>query len=252
MLIEERHKRIKEIIDKEQSASMEVLSKQLGVSKDTIRRDLIKLERENILRRTHGGAISADREAVIYNFEERSEKYGIIKEKIADKASTIIKDNCTILFDSSTTVEAVIKRLFEKNMYAITNSLTHAMILAKFKNTHVSVLPGNLHKDQLFLYGSETVKKIEQYKVDYTVLGVFALSEEGLFIHTEDEGLVKRQMVEQGNMVIAVTDHTKLDTTGFFKVCSLDEIDLLITDQEPSEKLLTSLQKNDVEVLIAK
>lgn len=252
MLIEERHKKIKAIIDEEHSASIESLSKNLGVSKDTIRRDLIKLEKENILRRTHGGAISANREAVIYNYEERSEKYGSIKENLAYEAGKIIKDNCSILFDSSTTVEAVIRNLSEKNMYAITNSLTHAMILATFKNAHVSVLPGNLHKEQLFLYGSETVKKIEQYKADYTILGIFALSEDGVFIHTEDEGLVKRQMVEQGNMVIAVTDHTKLDTTGFFKVCNLDQIDILITDQEPTEKLVASLKMNDVELVITK
>ncbi|MFV0555849.1 MAG: hypothetical protein ACK5LM_01930 [Lactovum sp.] len=62
--------------------------------------------------------------------------------------------------------------------------------------TEISVLSSKPHKQQLFLYGSDTVKKIEQYCTDYALLGVFALSEEGLFIHTEEKGMVKRQIVK--------------------------------------------------------
>lgn len=250
MLIEERLTKIKNIIEENKSASIEALSEALGVSKDTIRRDLIKLEKQNVLRRTHGGAVSANREAVIFNYEQRASKFNLLKEQIAQKAATIIKDNCSILFDSSTTVEAVIRQLGDKRIYAITNSLTHANALSTFEKTDISLLPGKLHKQQLFLYGSDTVKKIEQYCVDYTLLGVFAMSEHGLFIHTEEEGLVKRQMVAQGNIVIALTDHTKFDTTGFFKVCSLAEIDMVITDQQPSEQLTKSLKANNVKIIL--
>ena len=250
MLIEERLEKIKNIIDEQKSATIELLSNTLGVSKDTIRRDLIKLEERNIVRRTHGGAISVNREAIILDYEQRSNKLHLIKKKIAQKVGDIIKDNSSVIFDSSTTVEATIQQLGNRNIYAITNSLTHAMLLAKLEKVKISILPGNLHKEQLFLYGSETVKKIEQYNTDYTLLGVFALSKDGLFIHTEEEGLVKRQMIEQGNKVIALADHTKLNTTGFFKVCDLNSIDLLITDKKPDEELMENLHKNRVEVLI--
>jgi len=250
MLIKERLEKIISIIEENGSATIEFLSEELCVSKDTIRRDLIKLGEQNTVRRTHGGAVLASHEATVFNYKERSQKYNIIKEKIAQKAGDIIKDNCSILFDSSTTVEAVIRQLINKNIYAITNSLTHAKLLAKFEKTQISLLPGKLHKEQLFLYGLETVRKIEQYNTDYTLLGVFAISKDGLFIHTEEEGLVKRQMVAQGNKVIALTDHTKLDTTGFFKVCELRDIDQLITDRRPESELMESLQKNGVRVTL--
>lgn len=252
MLIEERLEKIKKIIEEHKSATIEQLEKELVVSKDTIRRDLIKLEKQQVLRRTHGGAVSANREALILDYKQRSSKFNQIKEEIAQKAAEVIKDNSSILFDSSTTVEAAIRHLGNKSLTSITNSLTHAMLLAKFEKVEVTLLPGKLHKEQLFLFGSETVKQIEQYNTDYTLLGVFALSEAGLFIHTEEEGLVKRQMVAQGRKVIALADHTKLDMTGFFKVCGLSEIDILITDQQPEPAFIECLKRNQVELIVTK
>ncbi|MGG5341589.1 DeoR/GlpR family DNA-binding transcription regulator [Enterococcus sp. AZ192] len=250
MLMEERLVKIKEHIDEHKSATIEQLADKLHVSKDTIRRDLIKLEQQNVIRRTHGGAIAANREALILNYEERSSKFTIIKEKIAQKAAMLIKDNTSVLFDSSTTIEAVIRELSNQTMYAITNSLTHATLLAKYDKTQISILPGKLHKQQLFLYGAETVKKIEEYQVDYTILGIFAISKEGLFIHTEEEGLVKRQMIAQGQKVIALADHTKINTTGFFKICSLADIDILVTDEPLEKAFMQKLEENDVDVVI--
>ncbi len=250
MLIEERLERIKSIIEESKSATIEVLAEALNVSKDTIRRDLIKLEQQNMIRRTHGGAVSNNREAMILNYEQRSSRYGLIKEKIAQKVAEVLNDHSSVFFDSSTTVEAAIMQLGNKSLYAITNSLTHAQALAKYEKMDITLLPGKLHKEQLFLHGAETVKKIEQYNTDYTLLGVFALSKDGLFIHTEEEGLVKRQMISQGHTVIALADHTKIDTTGFFKVCSLSEIDILITDQQPEPSFVEHFKKNKVQVIL--
>lgn len=252
MLIEERLEKIATIIEENRSATIDYLAENLSVSKDTIRRDLIKLEQKNIVRRIHGGAVLANREALIMGYQQRASQLNHVKEEIAQKVAEVVKDHSSILFDSSSTVEATISKLGNKDIHAITNSLTQAIELAKYEKTSVTLLPGKLHKEQLFLSGTETVKKIEQYNPDYTLLGVFALSEEGLFIHTEEEGLVKRQMIAQGRKVIALCDHTKMDTTGFFKICSLSEIDILITDKQPKELLMDCLNKSNVEVLLTR
>ncbi|OXM20466.1 hypothetical protein CBI35_17920 [Pantoea sp. AV62] len=163
---------------------------------------------------------------------------------------SLINDNSSVIFDSSTTVETVIPHLSDKNILAVTNSLTNANRLARNKKCDIKILPGNLHKEQMFLYGSETIQKIEKYHVDYVLLGVFAISDKGLFIHTEEEGLVKRQMVMQGTTVIAVADHTKINTTGFFKVCDLSWINYLVTDELPESSFIQSLQDNNVELIL--
>lgn len=252
MLIEERLEKIKTIIEENKSATVDYLSDFLRVSKDTIRRDLIKLEQQNSIRRTHGGAILVNREALIFDYQQRSTQFSSIKTEIAQKVAEILKDNSSILFDSSTTVEAAIRSLENKTFHGITNSLSHAMLLATYDKVEVTVLPGKLHKEQLFLYGTDTVKKIEQYRTDYTVLGVFAISEAGLFIHTEEEGLVKRQMIAQGNTVIALADHTKIETTGFSKICSLAALDILITNEQPNSEFMRHLIENHVELILTK
>lgn len=251
MLIEDRLNKIKKIIQESKSVSIETLVAKVGVSKDTVRRDLIKLEQDNIIRRTHGGAMINNRDALIFDYSQRAGTLNPVKEKIARRAAEIIKNNATIIFDASTTVEAVIHHLPDRHFVAITNSLTSAHQLARHKGCSVKLLPGNLHKEQLFLFGSETVKKIAEYHVDYVLLGIFAISDKGVFIHTEEEGLVKRQMVMQGTKVIALADNTKINTTGFFKVCDLSLIDCLITDTRPDETFLKALAENNVELLLA-
>jgi len=250
MLIEERLNKIKKIIQENKSISIESLVSKLKVSKDTVRRDLIRLEQLNVVKRTHGGAVINNRDALIFDYNQRSEIQNPVKERIAIKAAELIKDNSSVIFDSSTTVETVILHLSDKNIMAITNSLTNANRLAKNKKCDIKILPGNLHKEQMFLYGSETIQKIEMYHVDYVLLGVFAISDKGLFIHTEEEGLVKRQMVMQGTTVIAVADHTKINTTGFFKVCDLSWINYLVTDELPEGSFMQSLRENNVELIL--
>ncbi len=241
MLMEERLMKIISNLKKQHSVSVEELAEELNVSKDTIRRDLIKLEKQKQLRRTHGGAILAEKEAPIFDYEQRASKSNHLKEALGRRASSFVEDGDSIIVDSSTTIERVIHHLTDKKIQAITNSLVHAMLLAKGKGTTISLLPGKLNKTQLYLYGTETTEKLKQYKVDYTFLGVYALSSEGVFIHTEEEGLVKRQMVEQAATVIAVADHTKLDKTGFFKVCDLAALDVLVTDRPLSKRLEEAL-----------
>ncbi|WP_146621123.1 DeoR/GlpR family DNA-binding transcription regulator [Enterococcus florum] len=250
MLIEERLSRIQEILEAKKSASIDYLAVQLKVSKDTIRRDLIKLEKQEIVKRIHGGAMLANREAMIFNYQERAGKDQVIKERIAKKAAQLIKNNAAVLMDSSTSVEAIIPFLHDKGILAITNSLSHASLLTQIPSSEVRILPGKVHKQQLFIYGAETVDKIRDYFVDYSFLGVFAINADGMFIHTEEEGLVKRQMLLQSKQTIALADHTKLDTTGLFKISSLKELDILITDQEPSSDFLTALEQNHVELIL--
>ena len=251
MLIEERINRMKEYLNEKKSASIEELAELLKVSKDTIRRDLIKLEKQNQVKRIHGGVmLTRTKEALIFDYEERSSQFQEIKEKLAKRAVQLIRNDSSILFDASTTVEAVIPHLNNKGILAITNSLSHAVLLAQLENCEINLLPGKLHKKQLFISGTETVNKISEYNVDYALIGIFAINQDGLFIHTEEEGLVKRQMIRQSKQIIALADHSKINTTGFFKVCHLNEIDSLITDEMPDEEFSRALAKNNVKLIL--
>jgi DeoR/GlpR family transcriptional regulator of sugar metabolism len=87
--------------------------------------------------------------------------------------------------------------------------------------------------------------------VDKVFIGVVGISERGLSIAHEEDGMVKRKMISQANQVIALADHSKLGVTDFFLYADLHEIDLLITDKEPDKSFRDLLDKNNVELLVA-
>lgn len=249
MLKEERLERIYQHINKVKKATIEELTALLPISKDTVRRDLIKLEEQGLIKRIHGGAMLADQDAVIYDYQQRSQQFSEKKRGMAQQAASLIGASATILFDASTSVEAVIPELGGKQIEAVTNSLTLATRLATLAAATIHLLPGKLNKEQLFLFGGETLSKIQDYQTDYTLLGVYAINQEGLYIHTEEEGLVKRAMIRQGRKVIAIADHTKIETKGFFKIASLEQLDVLVTDQRPPAVFIEALAQNGVELI---
>lgn len=251
MLIEERLKKVIEILEEQNSATVDFLSQKLAVSKDTVRRDLIKLENEAKIKRLHGGAMLATRDALIFDYSHRVLSLADVKKQLAYEVVAFIEDHMSLIFDSSTTVEAVIPLIKNKKLHVITNSLTHGLLLSQQQNKQVTIVGGKLHNEQQFLYGEETVEKLSHYSANLTVLGVFAISSQGLYIHTEEEGFVKQMMVKQGRTVVALADQTKIGTTGFYKIADLKEIDVLITDKLPEASFCESLKENSVRLVIS-
>ena len=111
MLIEERLNKIVEIIRINDSARIEELAETLEVSRDTVRRDLIRLENEGVIKRTHGGAVLNDNRASIVFYDERKNQKLESKKAMGRCAAKLIKKDASVIFDASTTVEEVISFL---------------------------------------------------------------------------------------------------------------------------------------------
>ncbi len=251
MLIEERYRIITNLLEEKKTITIEQLSNTLGVSKDTVRRDLIALEKQNLLKRTFGGAISCSKSVPSTKHTERLYQFNTSKDAIAKTAVELIKSHTNILFDNSTTVQAVAHLLLTEEMHAVTNSLPIAQILAQNPDCDISFLPGRLDKDQMYVIGSDTIEKLMCYNFDYCFLGVSAFDNSGLYTHVEEEGLVKKQMIKSSNLTIALADHSKFDTVDFYKIGNLNCIDILVTDEAPSDFLANALQRAGIKLLIA-
>lgn len=251
MLIEERMNKIMELIKKNESVKIEKLAEELQVSKDTIRRDLIQLENMGKVKRTHGGAVLAPAVPAVASYNERKLRKNKCKEAIGKKTAEMIGDDTSIIFDSATTVEAIIPFLGDTNIFAITNTLSTATQLSTLPNCKVSILPGILDNNHLFITGIDTVKKLSNYRTDYALLGAFALNEQGIWESDEGEALVKEQMVKSARTKVLMVDSTKFNTTGLVLSCKLDDIDLLITEKFPDGKLGSAIKKSAVNVIIA-
>lgn len=249
MLIEERYNLITNVLKERKTITLEELSRLLNVSKDTVRRDLIELEKRSVLKRTFGGAVLISKSVPSLKHEERLSHLRDAKDSIAAAAVKFLKNNSSVVFDASTTVQAVVPFLEGKEIRAITNSLPTAQALSAIHDCKISLLPGTLQREHLYVTGSDTVEKLASYHFDFCFLGISALDYYGIYTHTEEEGLVKRQMIAQSSVKIALADHTKFDSLDFYKIGALNCIDILITDTAPTESLKVSIENAGVRLI---
>ncbi len=95
------------------------------------------------------------------------------------------------------------------------------------------------------------MQKLNQYNVDYLLLGVYAMDSGGIYTCSESEGAVKAKMLASARKKIAMADSSKLDTTGLIRICTLQDVDILVTDKFPEGRLLEAMQKAGVEIIVA-
>lgn len=146
-----------------------------------------------------------------------------------------------MIFDASTTVQACAEHLPDLNCTIITNSINQAEVLSSRKGVDIHLLGGKPQKEHRFLYGASVIEKLSSYHVDKALIGVVGVSEHGLSIAHEEDGMVKRKIISQAEQVIALADHSKIGRTDFFQYAELSDIDLLITDRSPDKEFQRSL-----------
>jgi DeoR/GlpR family transcriptional regulator of sugar metabolism len=250
MFQEERLRSIIDYLKKSKRISVDEICSLFEVSRDTARRDLVKLEEDKAIIRTRGGAILPSEQHVIKDYSNRLSLVSSEKKRIGKKAASLIVPGDYIILDTSTTVQACAEHLEDIECTVITNSINQADILAKNSQAHIQLLGGEFHKEHRYLYGTSVIEKLSHYHVDKTFIGCVGISEKGLTVAHEEDGMVMQKMMQQADQVILLADHTKIGVTGYFRCATLNDIDLFITDQEIDEAFQELLDKHGVELLI--
>ncbi|WP_026573688.1 DeoR/GlpR family DNA-binding transcription regulator [Bacillus sp. UNC438CL73TsuS30] len=251
MYQEERLLSIMDFLKENNRISVDQICSLFDVSRDTARRDLVRLEEEKAILRTRGGAILPSVHDEVKNYTKRLKTVSEEKKKIGKMAASLIYPNDRVILDASTTVQACAEQIESIECTIITNSINQAEVLSSNPQINIQLLGGTLQKEHRFLYGSSVVEKLSEYHVDKVYIGVVGISENGLTIAHEEDGVVKRKMIQQAKQVIVLADHTKLGITDFFRFADLQDIDLLITDKTPAKEFRELLSKNNVEILTA-
>ncbi|ANE47294.1 DeoR faimly transcriptional regulator [Paenibacillus swuensis] len=220
------------------------------VSRDTARRDLVKMDELGLIIRTHGGAVLPLKPKEIYPYKDRLTRESTGKINIGRYAASLIEDGDTVILDASTTVQYAAERITSLNVTAVTNSIDIADTLSGKDNVRTYLLGGELHPRHRFLYGPATIAKLAEYRADKLLLGAGAIAEEGLFFPYEDEGFVKREMIRRAKQVILLADHTKFDKSMFFKIADLEAVSLMITDLPPKPDMMNYLEQHQIELII--
>ena len=252
MLALERQKRIIEILNNDGSVLVSKLSEELGVSEETIRRDLEKLEKQEALIRTFGGAIPLDEKIYEHSLEKRKNTNISAKERLAKEAAKYIKPWDTIFIDASTTTFYMAKEIKKiQNVTVITNSIRVINELSGIKDIKVIGIGGILSQNQSFV-GSQAEDIIKNtYFANKMFFSSKGIMEEDAWVleSNEQECAIKQKMINNSTERYYLCDESKVGRVGFVKLTPFSKIDYFISDFTPSEKWLEKFNDESVEVI---
>lgn len=219
----------------------------LDVSADTVRRDIIELDNQNKLKRIHGGA-----EAITYHPYNSHEIFlHEEKKKIAAKAAPLVKNDSVSLISGGTTNLELVRHLDnELSATFFTPSLPLATQLLNHDGIEVIFLGGKVSKTAQIALGGNVINTIRGIRFDNCFLGTSYLDQEKGLTEVDYEVMqLKRAMIDSANRVISLSISQKLGTVQRYNVCSLDEIDTLVTELDPNDLALQAYRSNNLEIL---
>jgi DeoR/GlpR family transcriptional regulator of sugar metabolism len=230
-----RYEQILRIVDAQRVVSIEEFCDKLGVSKATIRRDLIYLDEKQQLKRTHGGAVSLVRPAtddVPIALRHRIHKEA--KEQIALAALTLIREGSTLFIGSGTTLQGLAARLnsFSK-LTIVTNDVGVAYEIAHRTENSLIVTGGLLRPSTATLCGSLTEQMLRDMHVDTAFLSSDSAQPGMGFMDVNvDEVAIKRSMIAGSRRSVMLMDHSKFRMGAFVSICPLSAVDHTITNAD--------------------
>lgn len=227
----DREKQILEILLKEKKASVQDLAKALYISEPSLRRDLQSLEKQNLIKRFHGGAI-LEETALSKNkipFLIREYEQSSAKALIAKKAISLINDNDVIFLDASTSCYYLIPLLASKrNLTVITNGVKALSKLAEYGINTIST-GGSLINSCLSLVGAEAYKTIENYNADIAFFSCRGVSDDGFLTDiAPEENNVRKKMIKHAKRAYLLCATEKLHKSYFHNLCHKDDISGII------------------------
>ncbi len=242
MLAEKRRALILDILDRKGSVSVTELHERLGVSRETLRRDITRLANESRLTKIHGGALSnisvepALTDRMTQNIEG--------KKAIGRMAAEMIPDGVSIILDCGTTTLCMADYLVERRRLTVyTNDLQIAAKLAGLNENLVLLMGGEVRGTDGSTVGRDATQMLENYYADFAIIGVSAFSpERGLMDYTREATELRKMMLDHARVNILLADHTKFEREAPIKLTGSEKLDNLITDTKPKRSLAKALK----------
>ena len=228
----ERHKNILEILQLQGSISVTDLSERLNVSEVTIRKDLTALESQNKLYRTHGKAIPISPYIGDRHINEKEKQNVQEKRLIGRKAASMLEDNDSILIASGTTILYAAREMVSiRNLTVITASVSVSSILSQNKYIDVVQLGGMVRESSVSVVGSFAENMLSFFNCSKLFMGADGVDLEfGITTTNMMEANLNRMMMSSAQKTILLADSSKFGKKGFSRICGLDGIDQIITD----------------------
>ena len=248
MLSERRHQLILRTLRADGPTTVTALAAKIDASQATIRRDLLQLEEEGLLRRVYGGAVPLVGEDD--PFPDVAEVNASAKDAIAAWCANDIADGETVLLDIGTTAHRLARQLHDRPITVITSNLAVYEELAEDEAVQLIVLGGIVRRGYRSLVGFLTEDNLRQIHADRLFLGTSGIRSNGQVLDTTAvEVPVKRAMIAASDRVTLIADAAKFPGTGLARVCGPEDLDVVVTNPDADQKTRGALSEAGVEVV---
>ncbi|HEX4242836.1 MAG TPA: DeoR/GlpR family DNA-binding transcription regulator [Steroidobacteraceae bacterium] len=251
LLIEERRRRICELVRAEGRVTVEELAVRFGISQVTIRADLASLESAGAVTRTHGGALNVqdDQPLDVKQLQHRTEKL-----RIAEAAAALIQDGETIILDSGTTTAEIARRIRTlelRSINVITNALNIAALLIDTPSVRLIMPGGILRRESNSLSGPMAEAALGALQADRLYLGADGLDPKiGVMTPHLAEAELNAKMIAISRQVVVVADSSKLMRRNVSLIARVEQLHMLITDAAAPAEAVEELREHGVEVCL--
>ena len=256
MLEKQRHKVLLSILNEHHYVSVRKLSELLNASEATVRRDLTKLSNDGMLLKIRGGAEAINQpmsdlpQITGSAFVVQKELYADAKRAIAKRAVDLCQEGDSITINAGSSTYMMGEFLRQKQMPILTNSFELASELVKNSNNQVTVPGGEIYRKQNIILSAFDNDVIQHYHSSKMFMGTPGVGDFGVM---ESDPLLVRaeqKLMKQADSLVVLADSSKLGRRSNFILCSLDEVDILITDSKASDKDISLFEKHGIEVLV--
>jgi len=254
MTLSERHEVILNKLKDSGKVSVHNLSDELSVSEVTIRKDLQMLEDKNLLFRTHGGATQSNPYTSDRHVDEKAKIQAEEKAAIAREAVKLIGNNDSIILASGTTILALAREINPSNsLNVITSALNVSLELSGRKHVEITQLGGQLRSSSNSVVGKYSESFLENITCGVLFLGVDGIDLDfGITTSNLLEASLNQRCIDVAQYTVVLADSTKFGKRGFSRICTLQRIHHIITDDGISSETVRELEEAGVRVSIGK
>ncbi|MFO8046737.1 MAG: DeoR/GlpR family transcriptional regulator [Halomonas sp.] len=249
---QQRQEAIVDLVRRQGYASIEQLTEHFTVTPQTIRRDLNALAEEGLIRRVHGGA-GLESSTVNTAYSTRKTLNLDAKQRIAALLARHIPDGSSLFINIGTSNEVVAEALLEhRDLEVITNNLNVAAILQHKEDFNVIIAGGQVRSRDGGIIGEATIDFINQFKVDYGIIGISGIDEDGSLLEFDyQEVRVAQAIIRNSRQVYLAADHSKFHRNPSVRQGNVSQIGALFTDRRPPQAICQLLANHDVTLHIA-
>lgn len=238
MLTSERKALIQQVLRQEGRLVAKEFSQKLGVSEDTIRRDLRELAGEGLLQRVHGGALPAS--SAVADFATREQVGSSVKARLGQAAARMIQPGQIVFLDGGTTNVQLARHLpFDLKAVVVTHSPSIAVELVRHPHVEVELIGGRLFKHSIVAVGATSAEAISRIRADLFFMGATGIHPEtGVTTGDREEAAIKSLIARQSAETVVLATREKLGAASPYQIMPLSDVGTLVTVSDLAEEVL--------------